>query len=712
MREIFKLVGKIAMDGVDYVEKSLASIEKKTDSTAKGMGKFSDGSSRAGAVLKSLPKIFGAAAVSVGAIASAWVLATNASADFADGIDKTAKRMQMSTDTSQKLDYVMRGIGGSVEDLSGGMQKLQKNAADAFNGNKKLANLFENDLHVSLTDVNGNLKDTSQLFEDTIFALTKIENPTLRASLAQDVFGKSAVNLLPLLQMSNAEIKEQIANATKYNQVLSEDSVKSLDEAGDAIDALNRSMKVAKAEVLAGFAPALTTLALKAAEAASGIRRIFNASSDKDIYTERGNYVAAGLTNKIKDAENFLTNLKRGQASAEDIEKQQLKIANLKHQLSVNKGLFNVLANGDTSSATTGKSASSNSVVSDPDEDANKATDEAAAYESKKQDDIDAEVATRMNRITEIRKENTQAVINWETTNEKEKIENQASLDAQWIDEKLENEKDLAKEQLKIDEDLAAARADLDEQEKQEVIDKISYWTAYGSQLSDVFSQIYSNKIESVENAETKEIAAINNSLMSEEDKAAAIDNIEAQSEKKKKALMRKQAILAKATGLLEVGINTAVGIMKAMSLTWPLNLVMAAFTGVMGIAQTAAIASKPIPAAKGLFAPAQSGGVNTLIAEGKQDEIVFPLITGVDLLADLLVNKLLGLKMPSAEYSSGSISDNQLTNNTSSDRGIIMHLHIGNFFGDDASLKQLERKMKTIRVSESQRTGDLAFSF
>jgi hypothetical protein len=195
---------------------------------------------------------------------------TEESLRFADGIQKTSDMMNMSTRETQTWDYVMRQAGGSVTDLSSSMQRMQKLAYDASQGNKTAAEAFAN-LGVSIYDSNGALKLSGPLFADTVRALQNVSNSTERAGKTTAIFGRSAQALNPVLAMSNQELQAQIDNAEKYGQVLSDHAVKSIDSAGDAMENFNVAMKVASAEAISNAIPALESLAKVATKLMAGL---------------------------------------------------------------------------------------------------------------------------------------------------------------------------------------------------------------------------------------------------------------------------------------------------------------------------------------------------------------------------------------------------------------------------------------------------------
>jgi len=216
------------------------------------------------------------------------------------------------------------------------------------------------------------------------------------------------------------------------------------------------------------------------------------------------------------------------------------------------------------------------------------------------------------------------------------------------------------------------------------------------NKLSSVIDGFYKNKADKIDKDYEKQKLAIENSTLSEVEKQKKLDLLELNADKQKRALRKKAAMLDKATALFSIGLNTAVAIMNVWA-TAPSRIFAAIMTGIvtaLGIAQTAVVASKPIPAKKGLFAPSQPGGILTNVAEGNEDEVVFPLQSGVKAMVEELINQVSAQPIRS------------VTQQAANSRSSIYHLHIGTLVADDYGLKELERRITRVHVMENQRVG------
>jgi hypothetical protein len=111
--------------------------------------------------------------------------------------------------------------------------------------------------------------------------------------------------------------------------------------------------------------------------------------------------------------------------------------------------------------------------------------------------------------------------------------------------------------------------------------------------LSTIFGQLSQNRIMQIDNEFEAQKKAIENSLMSEEEKSRALSALDAKTEKERKKALRSAAKSEKMTSLLIAIVNTAAGITKALS---TLNIPLAITIGILGGIQAATIAAAPLP--------------------------------------------------------------------------------------------------------------------
>ena len=112
-----------------------------------------------------------------------------------------------------------------VSTVASSLKKLTKNMDSARGGTGAAADAFAT-LGVSVTDINGSLRDNEDVFYDTIDALGKMENETERDALAMAIFGKSATDLNPMIEAGSKQLKAFADEAHEMGYVLDGDALK------------------------------------------------------------------------------------------------------------------------------------------------------------------------------------------------------------------------------------------------------------------------------------------------------------------------------------------------------------------------------------------------------------------------------------------------------------------------------------------------------
>lgn len=216
----------------------------------------------------------------VGAVAASIIVplvkCTTETAEWADELTTLSKTTGISTTELQKFKYAGEQIGVSVDALSDGLKEITNKMHDAANGSSDTSSMFRK-LHVSIKDSRGQLKDANEVFFETIDALGKIRNHTQRDAIAMELFGESARNLNPLIEMGSEKLRELGIEAEELGIVMGESSVEKFDKLHDAMakfsetsDALKRSLGEALLPILTGIfdvissipAPVMQTIAV------------------------------------------------------------------------------------------------------------------------------------------------------------------------------------------------------------------------------------------------------------------------------------------------------------------------------------------------------------------------------------------------------------------------------------------------------------------
>ena len=255
----------------------------------------------------------------------------------------------------------------------------------------------------------------------------------------------------------------------------------------------------------------------------------------------------------------------------------------------------------------------------------------------------------------------------------------------------FEKYKALQAEALALSEEKAAQEKEHERQAWQERINTVS---GIGNKVNKILGKFHRNAMMRVDKKEKREIEAIENSAMTDEEKEKAKAATQEKFQKKREAMEKKAAIREKIAALFNIALNTAAAVVKALP-----NIPLSILVGGIGLAEAAAVAATPLPFEEGGLIKGSQGGVNSIIGENNTDEIVFPLEKGITLLVDKFIQKLADIQLPAVS------APEPLAAGAGAGAGSIS-LHIGTFIGDQRGLKELERKLYDIRIAENQRRG------
>lgn len=212
--------------------KALSEQFKQVGSKIEGVGQSLRGVSiAAGAVVGSL------AAISVKA------------GQTADDINTMSKVTGISTDNLQKYGYAADLVDVSVEAIAKSNKRLTKSIYSAANGGSAQADAFAR-LGVNVKDSSGALRDSDAVFQDVIEALGRMENETERDALAQQLMGRSAAELNPLIEDQGETYKRVAETLSKYDlDFIDQETLDKANQFNDELDTMKLLGSVAFAQV-------------------------------------------------------------------------------------------------------------------------------------------------------------------------------------------------------------------------------------------------------------------------------------------------------------------------------------------------------------------------------------------------------------------------------------------------------------------------------
>ena len=248
--ELFRLFGSVLLKGGEETEKQLDNIDKKGSKAGQKLAKAGKTVAKAGTVMSTAARVAGVTVFS---------MATKAS-QTADRVDKLSQKIGISRTAFQEWDFIASQTGTNVEVLQTGIKTLSNAAFEASEGTKEYAGAFK-ELGVEVKNTDGSLKSQEQLLNETIAALSGMEDQTKRSALASKLMGKSATELSPLLNSGTQALDDMKKKAHDLGLVLSDEAVDSGVQFTDTMDQLNRTVGGLFTKALAPLLPTINDLA-------------------------------------------------------------------------------------------------------------------------------------------------------------------------------------------------------------------------------------------------------------------------------------------------------------------------------------------------------------------------------------------------------------------------------------------------------------------
>lgn len=202
----------------------------------------------------------GLSAAAAGVVGTLGVISYKAG-QSADDLNTLSKVTGIGTDNLQKYSYAADLVDVSTETIAKSNQKLKKSAYAAASGSDAQAEAFKK-IGVSVTDANGNLRNSEDIFQDVLKGLGEMTNETERDAVAQQILGRSAAELNPLIEDGGETYKMVADTLSKYDlDYIDQETLDKANQFNDQLDMMKLLGSVALAQVgsqLAAYlAPAL-----------------------------------------------------------------------------------------------------------------------------------------------------------------------------------------------------------------------------------------------------------------------------------------------------------------------------------------------------------------------------------------------------------------------------------------------------------------------
>ena len=210
-------------------------------------------------------------AVAAAAMGTALVAASRQAISSLDKIGKTADKLGITTDELQELRFAAKSAGIETNTLDMAIQRFTRRAAEAAAGTGEAKAALE-EMGISLTDQNGNMRSTTDLLADVADAMKNTGSQADRVRLAFKLFDSEGVSMVNMLQDGSQAFREVTRDARNFGAVVDEEAVRAAEELEDKMGRLGDGIKGQLNEALVELGPLLVV----AAEGVLTLARGFN----------------------------------------------------------------------------------------------------------------------------------------------------------------------------------------------------------------------------------------------------------------------------------------------------------------------------------------------------------------------------------------------------------------------------------------------------
>lgn len=239
---------------INGLEKSLTTLDRKADGLNGTFGKLKGAAGGMSGALGALVP-----AVAIGGLATL----AKGSIDAADNLNDLSQRTGVAVESLSKFGAAADDSGSSVDEVAKAMGKLGKGVVDpASKANEALRSIG-----ISSIDANGKIRSLDQIMLDVADRFAKMPDGAQKTALAMDLFGKSGMNLIPMLNQGRDAL-------SKYNATITTEGAQAADKFNDSLNEIARVVAGPFNEAVTALLPLITQIAQGVAAAITAFTQL------------------------------------------------------------------------------------------------------------------------------------------------------------------------------------------------------------------------------------------------------------------------------------------------------------------------------------------------------------------------------------------------------------------------------------------------------
>lgn len=174
-------------------------------------------------------------------------------------LNETAKALDVNIEKLQLQRNVYKQITGDASNYDSALSSLKSVMTSITLGQGSAYLNILKKLGVSTKDNAGNTKSLSEIYDEIVASLSEMENTTLRNSLAYELFGDNAANILEVMETSS-EIIEDLNEKQLELGITTEEQAQTAEEVKEIWDELKTKFMGVSAELAENLLPIIQTI--------------------------------------------------------------------------------------------------------------------------------------------------------------------------------------------------------------------------------------------------------------------------------------------------------------------------------------------------------------------------------------------------------------------------------------------------------------------
>lgn len=180
--------------------------------------------------------------------------------DYADALNDMSKTTGVSVEALSRLKIAAKSSGTDLDGLQKGIVKLSKVQLEAQKGGEQQIALLQA-FGLSLSEI-GKLSP-DQVLKRVADGFVGLKDPSARAALAMELFGKSGADLIPLLMEGSDGLEKFDRLSDQLGMTITQETAAAADQFNDTLEIIKGQFDGLFVKISADLLPTLTELAEK-----------------------------------------------------------------------------------------------------------------------------------------------------------------------------------------------------------------------------------------------------------------------------------------------------------------------------------------------------------------------------------------------------------------------------------------------------------------